>query len=152
MKETLKTAGVTFANPDGESRQEILKSFGDGTFITVNLIKQTYFNPQTKIPELAIACFEKNTKKQIGYIPKADIEPEIIKMRQLTGYVSVFNDTYYCVLTKQQEPDTKMYSDMKQFCENIHLKPPAYDTRAYIQFIDNNPVAAQISAKQNSAN
>jgi hypothetical protein len=149
VKDAIKTAGVTFNNPDGESRQEILKSLGADTYITVNLIKQSFFNEQTQMPELAIACIEKNTKKQIGFIPRTDIEPEILKIRQLTGLVSVYQNTFFCVLTAQQTPDTEMYEDMKKTSETRGIPMPAYDTRAYIQFIDaleETPKHAQIGA------
>ncbi|GHU58484.1 hypothetical protein AGMMS49975_25120 [Clostridia bacterium] len=133
-KEILKVAGVTFRNSDGEPRQNILKNFGEDSYLTINLRKETYFNPETNMPELAIACIEKNTKKQIGYIHRSDIDPEILKLRQLTGLVGLYEDVYYCELARQQAPDSEMYNSIKKICEAKCLQIPAYDVRAYIQF------------------
>jgi hypothetical protein len=137
MKDITKIVGVKFNNPDGESRQEILKSFGENTYLTVNLLKETWLNPETNIPELAIACVERNSKKKLGYIARAEVSPELLKLRQLTGLISFCKDTYYCELAIQQLPDKEMYESMKKICADRNLPMPAYDIRAYIQFSEN---------------
>jgi hypothetical protein len=138
MKDIIKVAGVTFTNQDGISRQSILREFGENCFITVNLIKQSFFNEDTRQSELAIACIEKNTKKQIGFIPREDITSDIMNIRQMTGHVGCYapSDTYYCELSQVQAPPTEMYADMKTVCEKRKLTMPAYDVRAFIQFTD----------------
>jgi hypothetical protein len=138
MQDTFNIAGVSFNNTDGTSRQEALKSFGDGCFVTINLLKEPFFNQDTQTTELAIACVEKTTKKRLGFIPRAHILPEIMNERQMTGLVRFYEPegTWYCELARVQQPDSKMYADMKIYCETNGLPMPAYDIRAYISLLD----------------
>ena len=138
MKTAIKIAGVTLANADGISRQEILKFFGVSRYITVNLIKRYYFNPKTGKKELSIACIEKSTKSQLGFIPEGDITQEIKGIRQMTGLVGhhASDDTYYCELTETQAPSSETYAYVKEICESKNLLMPIYDMRAYAQFYD----------------
>jgi hypothetical protein len=113
----------------------------------VNLIKQSYINPKTGKTELAIACVERNSKKQIGFIPKSDIEPDILKIRQLTGLVKLHeaSGTFHCELTSVQAPSSEEYKSVKALAEAKKMIMPAYDIRAFAQF--KNWIAAFETAK-----
>ena len=155
MENAMTVAGVTFANPDGTQRQDILKHFGNECFITVNLIKQTFSNAKTGENEPAIACIEKVTKQQLGFISRNDLNrPEVTNVRQLTGQVRCFQNennqtTFYCEIAPVQAPDSEMYANMKKLCAANNLTLPAYDVRAYEQFItwfENRQATATVTA------
>lgn len=76
-----KVAGVTFCNPDGESRQKILDNLGFGWKTAV--LKQTVFEG-----ERAVEVWIEG--KQVGYIPKANLSCEFSYRDELKALVLYF--------------------------------------------------------------
>lgn len=129
MKDSIKVAGVTFANENGENRQEIIASLGLG-FKTAKL-KHTTFEGERAV-EVRIGG------KLIGYVPRTQLSNPLSYADELTALVSVYSgpstDKYYVVLTERQTPSAKEYAYMKKCCLAAKRPMPAYDRRAYAQY------------------
>lgn len=133
---SIKVAGVTFANENGESRQDILAGLAEQGIITVNL-EYTSFEG-----EPAIKCHEKTTGKVIGWIPKKNIEEvTACKIKQFTGFINFFKmkdgvGRYCAELCAQEKPTAKQYAKMIHLCKEQGIPMPAYDRRAYRKVFD----------------
>ena len=125
MIKSIKVAGVTFNNDNGESRQEILKGFGIG-WKTVRL-KQTVYNGERAV-EVRV------NGKLVGYVPKTQLTNPMSRADELTGFIGVCKHKYYMVLTEREIPSSAEYAYMKKLCLNAKKPMPAYDRRAYAQY------------------
>ena len=142
-------AGVTFHNPDGESRQEIIKniieSHTDHNYYSGSgkLVVTTYHNPETGFDEPAIEVWMED--KLIGYIPKVKI-PEVSQhQRTQSGsviiqlsYIKQY-DTYSAkVFTPNRNaPTKKMEYAVEQILQKYpSLEPPEKTFDAYRKFLN----------------
>lgn len=125
MKNSIKVAGVTFNNNDGQSRQEILSGLGIG-FKTAKL-KQTEFEGERAV-EVRIGG------KLVGYIPRNQLGNPLSYKGELTAFVDIYKDKFHVVLTERETPSSKEYAYMKKLCLDAKLPMPAYDKRAYTQY------------------
>lgn len=129
MKDSIKVAGVTFANENGKNRQDIIAGLGLG-FKTAKL-KQTTYEGERAV-EVRIGG------QLIGYVPKTQLSNPLSYADELTALVSVYSgpdkDKYYVVLTERQAPSAKEYAYMKKLCLSAKRPMPAYDKRAYAQY------------------
>lgn len=126
MKTFLKVAGVQFANEDGQSRQEIIKTLKKSTcgIITVDLVETTFEG------EYAIKCIEHNSRKLIGWIPKAELKSELLSS-QMTGFIRVGEYGASIQLDVIKKPSQAQYHAVKMICSKAKKQMPAYDIRAY---------------------
>ena len=125
----IKVAGVTF-----ENRQKTLKELVgmNRSIITVDLIYTTFNN------EFAIKLVENSTGREIGWIPKTELHKfTSCNIRQMTGFINCYNDTYYVRLSKQLAPSREDYERMYQLCTRYSYGMPAYDVRAYLPIFAN---------------
>ena len=125
MKNTIKVAGVTFNNDNGESRQEILKNIGIG-WKTARL-KQTTFDGERAV-EIRVGG------KLIGYVPKTQLNNPLSTAEELTAFIGVCKHKYYAVLSEREAPSGAEYAYMKKLCLAAKKIMPAYDRRAYAQY------------------
>lgn len=97
----IKVAGVTFPNNDGESRQEILKQIGFG-FKTA-ILKQTTFEGERAV-EVWI------DGKQVGYIPRKELNDPMSYFTELTAQIMYFEreDIIFVELSYNANGDPKM--------------------------------------------
>lgn len=131
----MKLAGVTFNNkPEdgGKSRQQILAELP--TYITVILKHVKFYNENTDSYEDAIKCIEKTTGQVIGWIPRPLINT-LWRTYSLTGIVSCYKNTYGVELVETQKPSQAQYWAVKRSCETTGQPLPAYDARAYTNYI-----------------
>jgi hypothetical protein len=133
MIKELKLAGVTFANEDGENRQDILRNFATsmcGGIITTDLMDTIYHNPETDEDEYAIKVVEHNSRKIIGWIPKSELaNPDLDE--QMTGFIRHYKNNYYVVLDTIKKPSQKQYHYAKSLAKRLGIPAIAYDSRAY---------------------
>lgn len=132
-----KIAGVTFNNDEkdgGESRQAILSTLPQ--FITVNLMRTIYHNPQTNIDEPAIKCFDKKSGKCIGWIARTNIDA-LWNTSSMTGAITCYKNTFGCTLSESVPPTAKQYAVVKKQCQKNNIAMPAYDKRAYSALLTN---------------
>ena len=125
----IKVAGVTF-----ENRQETLKELVgiNRSIITVDLI-YTQFNG-----EFAIKLVENTTGKEIGWIPRSELYKfTSCNIRQMTGFIGYYNNTYYVRLSEQLAPSRDDYERMYQLCTRYGYSMPAFDVRAYLPIFAN---------------
>lgn len=125
MKDSMKVAGVTFANPDGENRQDILAALGLG-WRTARL-KQTTFNGERAV-EIRV------NKKLVGYVPKTQLTNPLSYETELTGFIGICKHKYYMILMPRETPTSAEYAYMKKLCMQAKMPMPAYDKRAYAQY------------------
>lgn len=130
MDDHIKVAGVTFDNPDGESRQTILRKLGFGYRYAI--LKQTTFDGERAV-EVRISG------KLIGYVPKTQLGNPLSHEEELTALVSCYSkgdgkDKYYVTLSAREVPTSKEYAYMKKCCLAAKKPMPAYDKRAYAQY------------------
>lgn len=132
MKDTIKVAGVTFNNPDGTNRQDIIRSLGLG-WKTAKL-KQTTFDDERAV-EVRISG------KLIGYVPRTMLSNPLTELDELTALVEYYpgkkiSDTgkWHVTLSKRIVPSSKEYAYMKKLCLNAKMPMPAYDRRAYASY------------------
>ena len=132
MKNTIRVAGVTFSNPDGRNRQEIIRNLGIG-WKTVKL-KQTTFDCERAVE---VRC----SGHLIGYIPKTQLGNPLSHEEELTARIEYYSgksvdDTgKWCVILSARDvPSSKEYAYMKQLCRAAKLPMPAYDKRAYASY------------------
>lgn len=131
----LRIAGVTFANENGENRQDILKAFAlqGKNILTVDLKVTEYEG------EKAIKCIEHKTKQMLGWIPKTDIEK--VKHSQMTAFIRKSKRGYSAALDIQKKPTRNQYYYVGKLCERYGMEQPAYDIRAYAQIFEMERVA-----------
>lgn len=125
----IKVAGVTF-----ENRQETLAQLVgmNRSIITVDLIYTTFNN------EFAIKLVENTTGREIGWIPKTELYKfTACNIRQMTGFIGYYNDTYYVRLSEQLAPSREDYERMCQLCTRYGYGMPAFDVRAYLPIFAN---------------
>lgn len=126
MNNYLKVAGVTFANDNGTSRQDILALLNNSGNWFIAKLEQTTFEG-----ERAVKVFVNNM--QIGWIAKAQLDDERSYNKTLTCFVGKSKSGYYAQLTETIAPSAKEYHTMKAICSKHGLPMPAYDRRAYAQ-------------------
>ena len=125
----MKVAGVTF-----ENRQKTLNELVgmNRSIITVDLI-YTQFNG-----EFAIKLVENTTGREICWIPKTELYKfTACNIRQMTGFIGYYNNTYYIRLSEQLAPSREDYERMCKLCTRYGYGMPAYDVRAYLQIFSN---------------
>ena len=125
----IKVAGVTF-----EGRQKTLKELVmiNRSIITVDLVYTTFNN------EFAIKLVENSTGSEIGWIPKTELYKfTACNIRQMTGFIGYYNNTYYVRLSEQLAPSREDYERMCQLCTRYGYGMPAYDVRAYMPIFAN---------------
>lgn len=129
MKNTIKVAGVTFANPDGTNRQDILKGLGIG-WKTAKLKKIKF--------EGEDAVEVKINGNLVGYVPRTQLSNPLAEMSELTAMVEYYpakkangDGKWYVTLSERIRPSSAEYGLMKKLCAEAKLPMPAYDTRAY---------------------
>lgn len=132
-KTSLKIAGVTFSNPDGENRQEILKGIGKG-WKTFKLVPGMFTDPETGKSEKCIRVYEKNTRKQVGFIAKKDLNAELAAEKTLSGFVGEYKGKYHIEVSAEQKPSSNAYWTVKTICQKNGYVMPSYDKRAYAEF------------------
>lgn len=131
MKNMIKVAGVTFANEDGENRQDIIANVcGMTGIITVDLVHTTWHNDETNEDEYAIKCVEHNTRKVIGWIPRTELNNEALDS-QMTGFIRNYHGKYSIQLDTIKRPSSKQYHAVKALCARQGRPMVAYDVRAY---------------------
>ena len=125
----IKVAGVTF-----EGRQKTLKELVmiNRSIITVDLVYTTFNN------EFAIQLVENSTGREIGWIPRTELHKfTSCNIRQMTGFIGYYNDTYYVRLSEQLAPSREDYDKMYQLCTRYGYSMPAFDVRAYLPIFSN---------------
>lgn len=117
-----KVAGVTF-----ENRQETLKSLQKtGEWRKINLIYTTFNNAP------AIKVKDQQSGEILGWIPKKNIQ-EIMKYKitKMTGWIGMYENTYYCCLFVPVKPTRTQYYKVKELCQKNNRPMPIYDIRPY---------------------
>ena len=143
-----KVAGVTFSNPDGENRQEIIKAIieekgSNNIWTGPGRLNVTTYTDNEGHTEPAIEVLINN--KLIGYIPKIHIEDVANNQRTQSGSVLVQltympqHDTCSAkIFTPNRVLPTKnmVYAVKKILKANPHLEPPENTFDAYRQFLN----------------
>lgn len=122
---TINVAGVTFANPDNESRQEILKNLGFGYHYAI--LQQTTFENERAV-EVWV------DSKLIGYIPRKELgnpmSYEAILIVQIC--YNEETDTFYAVLSPIRPLNFEQMNEISEFFKNHYPdKAIVFDKRAY---------------------
>lgn len=128
---TMRLAGVTFDNGDGSSRQELLATMSKrvGSYAIVDII-ETMFEG-----ERAVQILDRNSKRCIGWIPKAELADNPAFPATATVHIQLYKGTYYAEISETRIPSTKQYYAVKNICRNAGIPMPAYDARAYSSLI-----------------
>lgn len=128
-KSSTTVAGVTFANPDGESRQEIIKQILNKQIFHTAILKETTFEN-----ERAVEVWIEN--KQIGYIPRKELSNAISYFRELTAFLmySKEHDTYHVTLYAPLPCSDYEQKRMRNICSQLKTSQPINDQRAYNLF------------------
>jgi len=123
----INVAGVTFANSDGEHRQDILKNLGFGYYNAV--LKQTTFENERAV-EVWI------NDKQVGYIPRSELDNQLSFSPALFAQIYLYKEKdIYCVtLSEFITPSYDLQHDMNTYCAAKGLPMPINDVRAYSLF------------------
>lgn len=122
---SIHVAGVTFDNPDGESRQAILKSFGFG--FRYAILKQTVFDNERAV-EVWI------DSKMVGYVPRKELDNPLSCESLLIAQIGRYEeeDIYWVSLSPAQLPTKQEFAEMTTFCTANHIAlPVVQDKRAY---------------------
>lgn len=127
-------AGVTYSNDDGESRQSILASLPEWT--TVTFMRTIFHNEKTGVDEPAIKVFEKRTRKQLGWIPRKNID-DAWAHSGATCHIMHNERGYFATLSEVRPPSKKQYAIMKSISEKKNTPMPAYDQRAFVALVIN---------------
>lgn len=125
MGNSIKVAGVTFANPDGENRQNILRDFGYGYRYAI--LKQTVFDGERAV-EVWV------DSKLIGYVPKKELDNPLSFSPILLAQICCFeeDDLHYVILSEIIPPTDETLSSTRTFCEQHSLPMPSIqDERAF---------------------
>lgn len=125
MKNSIKVAGVTFANPNGKNRQEIIANLGRG-FKTAKL-KEVDYEGERAV-EVRISGW------LVGYVPKTQLGNPLSHADELTACIDIYKNKYFILLTERSVPSAKEYATMKRLCLQAKRPMPAYDRRAYAQY------------------
>lgn len=127
MDNYIKVAGVTFENPDGESRQKILKGFGFG--FRYAILKQTTFENERAV-EIWV------DSKLIGYVPRTQLDNPLsyrdIMLVQILYYEE--KGIYCAEISELQPPSDAEIRRMVVLCKRCGIVPPPEDVRAYRYF------------------
>lgn len=132
MDNYIKVAGVTFANEDGESRQEILKDFGFGYRYAI--LKQTTFDGERAV-EIWV------DSKLIGYVPKTQLNNPLSYEELMLVQIMYYEEKgIYCAeISAIQRPDEQDVAIIRAFCTEKGLDIPYIaDKRVYRMFIMEN--------------
>ena len=123
-------AGVTFANDNGESRQQLLKAiYNTGVPVLVTLNRTLFHNQETGEDENAIQVIRNG--KVLGWIPRTDIE-KCWNLNQMVLIANYYKNTYSGALMLSQPPTNKQYGAMKQKRKQGQIKKlPEYDRLCY---------------------
>ncbi len=132
----MNIAGVTFNNKDGENRQGILAGLAAAgkTIIGIKIVKQNYTDSTTGRTSLALACVERTTGKQIGFIHQNEIADILSKgVTEMTGFIgyNTKGKCYFVEIDTVQAPSRNQYILVKNTCKRAGIEAPAYDVRAY---------------------
>ena len=121
----ITVAGVTFANPDGENRQDILKNIGFG-YRCATLVQTTFQN------ERAVEVWIDN--KLVGYIPRKHLNDQISFSETLFAQVAFSKEigNYYVLLSPFEPPSIEEQIVTCEYCSTPHQTLPSiFDKRAY---------------------
>lgn len=132
MDNYIKIAGVTFENPDGESRQKILKDFGFGYRYAI--LKQTTFENERAV-EVWV------DSKLIGYVPRTQLSNPLSYEELMLVQIMYFEekDIYCAEISPIQHPDEQDIAKITTFCSERCLDIPYIaDKRVYGMFIAEN--------------
>lgn len=122
---TIHVAGVTFANPDNESRQEILKNLGFGYHYAI--LQQTTFENERAV-EVWV------DSKLIGYIPRKELDNPMSYEAILAVQIccNEETDTFYAILSPIEPLSFEQMNEMSEFFKKHHPELPiVFDKRAY---------------------
>lgn len=124
MDDYIKVAGVTFDNPDGESRQTILRKLGFGYRYAI--LKQTTYDGERAVEVWTDSKF-------IGYVPKAQLDNALSYASILLVQILYYEEkNIFCAeLSELQTPSDAEIAQMKLFCRNNKLAMPPMDKRAF---------------------
>lgn len=124
MDDYIKVAGVTFDNPDGESRQTILRKLGFGYRYAI--LKQTTYDGERAVEVWTDSKF-------IGYVPKAQLDNALSYASILLVQILYYEEkNIFCAeLSELQTPSDAEIEQMKLFCRNNKLAIPPMDKRAF---------------------
>ncbi len=128
MGTSINVAGVTFANSDGENRQNILRNFGFGYRYAI--LKQTVFDGERAV-EIWV------DSKHIGYIPKKELDNPLSFSPILLAQIccNEENDMYYVVLSEPVYPSEYTIKKVQAFCDAYHYPMPnIMDERVFAQY------------------
>lgn len=132
------TAGVTYANEDGSSRQEIIASIcrndQSNEYHFIATLKPTTYVNQQNVTEEAIAVYAGT--KQIGFVARKDIE----MMRGVSTVVAIASyygpaKKYTVNLYKHEVPSAKQYAYAKSICYKNGWALPLYTQQDYTKFL-----------------
>lgn len=104
----MHVTGVTFNNPDHESRQDILKAFGIGYHYAI--LKQITFDDERAV-EVWI------NSKLVGYVPKQNLSDEISYSEILCAQIAYNEDShiYHINLSPIEPLNDAQYSQLTAF-------------------------------------
>jgi len=129
MNNCIKVAGVTFNNPDGESRQTILRNLGFGYHYAI--LKQTTYDGERAVEVWSDSKF-------IGYVPKTQLTSPLSYENLLLVQILYYEEKniYYAELSELQQPSEAEIAQMKLFCQTNKLAMPPMDRRAFAYTYD----------------
>lgn len=122
---TINVAGVTFANPDNENRQEILKNLGFGYHYAI--LQQTTFENERAV-EVWV------DSKLIGYVPRKELNNPMSYEAILIVQICLNEEsgTFYAVLSPIEPLSYEQMNEMSEFFKkNYPNNAIVYDKRAY---------------------
>lgn len=124
MDNHIKVAGVTFDNPDGESRQTILRKLGFGYRYAI--LKQTTYDGERAVEVWTDSKF-------IGYVPKSQLDNELSYASILLVQILYYEEkNIFCAeLSELQTPSDAEIVQMKLFCRDNKLTMPPMDKRTF---------------------
>lgn len=121
----ITVAGVTFANPDGQNRQDILNGLGFG-YKYATLVQTTFQN------ERAVEVWIDS--QLVGYIPRKHLSDPISYSETLFAQILFSQEigNYFVVLSPLEPPSIEEQIATCEYC-NLHHKsfPTIFDRRAY---------------------
>lgn len=127
MKSTIKVCETYAFTKKGQKRQTVLAALGEGW--KTARIRHHVINGETVVTVYIDGI-------DIGRIPKNAISNTLLKERELSAYISETATRKYTIeLSKRVIPSTADYLAMKNLCSDIKMSLPAYDLRAYKEFL-----------------
>lgn len=128
MKTTIKVCDTSSVAKNGNKRQAILAKLGEGW-------KTARIRNWVVNGEIVSTVFINSI--DIGRLPKSAVNNALVRERELSAYVSKTSSGKYTIeLSKRVTPSTTDYLAMKNLCSDIKMLMPAYDMRAYKEFLD----------------